>query len=460
MASTENNDNPATDTASQKTTNETTKIETTDAEALSSTTTTPTAMENPSASAAVAPTKEPNNHNPDNNSDWLTQRDALKQAGDQAYREGDMPRAIQHYTHALALDPTHAPLWSNRSAAHLRNHSKSKALHDAEACRKHGMRIKGTSRVAAALQALGRWEAALTEWESILAEQPEHVAATKGVDDCRRAVERIKEAEEEKKKPPADAAANDTAPENTNDNDNDPLADFFAQADSAAASVTHAKQQEAAAATSQIHHHTQSLGTAADHWHRLVDRPNASWYNLNPFTVLDLPHTASAADIGRRYKALSLLLHPDKNRGANADQARAAFEILKTAHRALTADDVKTQHVRDLVATGHAQGRQEFLAARKDGGGTLEDYQKRATYKLFADREVQRRLAEKNTRAYEQREKEQEDAAVDTEQKERKFHKQWKQEERVQNRVGNWRDFQTKASNHHPDKKRRKTAHH
>lgn len=376
--------------------------------------------------------------------EWITQRDTLKSTGDKAYSQGDFAQAIQHYTAALQLDPTFGPLLSNRSAAHLRNNEKSKALADAVAC-KETMGVKGMSRHAAALQALGRWGVAKEEWENILREQPEHAAAQKGVKDCERALESIQKTEEEEAKQEADKTAEPADQEE--EEEEDPLADFFSQAETAAQMVTKEKEAEATSATTQILSQKQSLGTVESHVERLVHRSNATWYNLNPFVVLDLPHTADAAEIGRRYKALSLLLHPDKN--PSIEQAQAAFDIVKDAKTQLLQDPDKAQHVRDLVDTGYAQGKGQWERDRKIAGcasafASLQDYQEKATYKLFADLEVKRRRAEKNTRAYEQREKEQEDAAVTSEQKERQFHKQWKKEDRVDQRIGNWRDFQKK----------------
>ena len=78
--------------------------------------------------------KPDNSNNNIGDEDWKVQLDANKSLGDAAFRSGDYGTAIKHYSDALSLDPTHATLLSNRSAAYLRHGEKSKALHDAQAC--------------------------------------------------------------------------------------------------------------------------------------------------------------------------------------------------------------------------------------------------------------------------------------------------------------------------------------
>jgi DnaJ homolog subfamily C member 8 len=198
-----------------------------------------------------------------------------------------------------------------------------------------------------------------------------------------------------------------------------------------------------------IQNHKTSLGTAADQVHRLI--PNLTTYklyNLNPFHVLDLPHNCDEKEISRRYKALSLLLHPDKNPGL--DHAQLAFDQVLAAKELLDDPD-KASHIRELVEQGMKQGKRDYHQATGNGGKTshgiggtksLAEFQRKAVHKLFADLEIKRREVEQRERAYQQREQQQEDDVVNKERNERKFDKKWKQEERVDNRVGSWRTFQ------------------
>lgn len=359
----------------------------------------------------------------DGEDDWTLQRDAAKALGDQAFRSGSYAVAIQHYSQAISLDPEAATILSNRSAAYLKNGEKSKALHDAQACVKIGtMGIKGRSRLAAALQSLGRYEPALAEWNLILKEDPNHAAAKKGVESCTPHIQ---------------------PPEEEPEEEVDELDDFFNDVEEATTQVRKAKEEEAKPKSKElIKKEKKDLGTADEQIDRLL-QSNYKWKNLNPFYVLDLDHSATADEISRRYKALSLLLHPDKNR-SNVRAQEAYDEVLKA--KATLADEGKANHARQLMEQGMIQGTIDW---KKNGqptskGETETDYQSRASQRIFAQVEHHRRDVEQRERDFKQREQQQEDDELEKERNERKFNKEWKEENRVDKRIGNWRDFQTK----------------
>ena len=66
-----------------------------------------------------------------------------------------------------------------------------------------------------------------------------------------------------------------------------------------------------------------------------------------------------------------------------------------------------------------------------------------AVQKLFAELEQTRRNVQHRERSYQQREQQHEDDATTKARQERKFDRQWRDEERVDKRIGNWRDFQS-----------------
>ena len=172
-------------------------------------------------------------------------------------------------------------------------------------------------------------------------------------------------------------------------------------------------------------------------------RPNYEWRNLNPFYVLQLPPEATEDDISRRYKALSLLLHPDKNGGS--DRAQLAFDEVKKAKTTLNDPD-RAKHIRQLIEEGMKQG--EVIWNKKSNGDkkqtTLEETQEKEIMRIFAMIEQKRREVEERNRKYEQREQQKEDEELEKARKERQFDKKWRDEERVGKRVGNWRDFANK----------------
>mmetsp|Transcript_14596 Transcript_14596/g.22126 ORF Transcript_14596/g.22126 Transcript_14596/m.22126 type:complete len:113 (+) Transcript_14596:1-339(+) len=96
------------------------------------------------------------------------------------------------------------------------------------------------------------------------------------------------------------------------------------------------------------------------------------------------------------------------------------------------------------------QGKRDWEAAKAKGnyGATgkeedeLTQSQNKATMKIFAEIEQRRRTIDRRKRGFEQRERAQEDEEKAKERNERDHDKRWREGERVDKRVGNWRDFQ------------------
>ena len=391
--------------------------------------------------------------------EWEIQRDSHKQSADDAFRSRDYPAAIAHYTNALSLDPANHILLSNRSAAYLANGEKSKALSDARDCiDANDAFTKGYSRLAAAMISLGRWGEAKNAYGTVLKREPENAAAKKGMADCRarevaanRAeMERLKkqkeeqeaaeaaakakaqqEEEEAKKKAKESAAA---AGGGANDSeDGDLLDDFFADVEEAGTAKKNQQQVQDSddaqknsdgvkeEAPKKIQVHLSDLGSSADQIERLL-APNHEWRNLNPYYVLACPHEVPAELLSRRYKALSLLLHPDK---CPDERAKDAFEYVRRAMNTLT-DEAKAKHTRDLIEQGLKQGKRDYAGSEPT---ELAKAQERAVMKIFAEIERSRREVERRKRAQEQREREQEDEEMRKLKAEANFNKSWREED-------------------------------
>ena len=56
-------------------------------------------------------------------------------------------------------------------------------------------------------------------------------------------------------------------------------------------------------------------------------RPGSTYFNLNPFEVLQIEPETSSEEAKKKYKRLSILVHPDKNQD-DAERAQAAFESM------------------------------------------------------------------------------------------------------------------------------------
>lgn len=404
--------------------------------------------------------------------DWEVQRDHHKSLADTAFRSKNYKEAIEEYSNSIAFDPEFHILYSNRSAAYLANGEKSRALQDAKKCVQLKPEfVKGHGRLAASMMSLGRWNEARNVYKHILSNlDKDNAAAQQGIKDCRERELKAKEAEmeilrkaqEEKEKAAvaaAEAARTETKTNeeensftgNKNDEeeeeDDDLLNDFFDEVED----VKPVKKQEVqeekeAPKENKIQIQLSDLGDTSTQIERLL-RPNHEWFNLNPFAVLDISHEAPLELISRRYKALSLILHPDKVRNTSnnneemVQKAEEAFEYIRKAMNALKDED-KAKHFKDLVEQGMKQGQRDFDT--DPNTGTLKICQDKATLKIFAEIERKRRDVERRKRNQEQRERDQEDAEINKIKKDRDFERKWKEGDRVEKRIGNWRDFAKK----------------
>lgn len=391
--------------------------------------------------------------------DWQIQRDKHKKSADQAFRVGGYKTAIDQYTKAISLDPEFVVLYSNRSAAFLANGEKSKALRDARNCvEMDASFVKGRSRLAAALLALKRFEQAKDSYEYVLEKDPKNAAASKGVEVCAKEItkrmtqEEQKRQQEEQERKEAETENTVTAEEENEDDEDDMLNDFFDEVEEVVAK----KKEAVASSTNAIRNDRQTLGTTEDQIERLL-QPRYEWRNLNPYFVLQLAAaTATDDDISRRYKALSLLLHPDKNRAklateAERDRAQLAYDQVQKA-KIILSDADRKRYMKSLVEEGMKLGEsrwkreeQQQLKGTNDEDSTnaMELFQEREVMRIFAQVELKRRDVEERERKFEQRERQQGDDQMEKERKERKFDKQWREKDRVDKRVGNWRDFGT-----------------
>lgn len=108
-----------------------------------------------------------------------------KDQGNQAFKEGNYPRAIQFYTNALAENPSDHTILSNRAAAYQNSSQFAAALADAEKC----IELKpdwgkGYQRKAMALQAQGNLEQALEFYETARKYDPNNAQLIEMIEKC------------------------------------------------------------------------------------------------------------------------------------------------------------------------------------------------------------------------------------------------------------------------------------
>eukprot|EP00578_Thalassiosira_sp_NH16_P030251 CAMPEP_0181077238 /NCGR_PEP_ID=MMETSP1071-20121207/845_1 /TAXON_ID=35127 /ORGANISM="Thalassiosira sp., Strain NH16" /LENGTH=696 /DNA_ID=CAMNT_0023158471 /DNA_START=978 /DNA_END=3068 /DNA_ORIENTATION=- len=408
--------------------------------------------------------------------EWEIRRDELKSTADSHFRSKSYALATQAYQDALQLDPTNHIILSNKSAAHLANGEKSKALHDARQCVKHASSwAKGHTRLAAAMASLGRFTEAAKVYSKVLNElDSKNAVAKKGLEDCRSKQKQATEAKErdasklqmELDRQKADKEGKEKqrkeveikASKGAENEEDDLLDDFFSEVEKVSEKPKPSKSDEARGKSdggdesnnNRIKLQINDLGASTSQIDRLL-QVNHEWKNLNPFYVLDIPHTVDDDSvISARYRALSLLVHPDK---CPDDPVRAkdAFEQVRKAMSQMNDSD-KRRHVQALVEQGMKQGKRDWEAEKSEGNNCVTDpgkeeeglmqAQNKATMKIFAEIEHRRRNIERRKHDFEQRERAQEDEEKAKEKNEREHDKNWREGERVEKRIGSWRNFQ------------------
>ena len=379
--------------------------------------------------------------------DWQIECAKLKALGDAAFSSKDYATAISNYTSAISVDDSNHVLFSNRCACYQARGEKSKALKDAEklvAIKPDW--AKGWGRLGAANYGLTRFEGAIKAYEKGLKVDPANKVCQEGIESSKVAFEKQKMeraaadvfAEEEKKAAAAAAAPPPAAAPLTED---DLMGDFFGTIDDITTQSVPKKQEKEIQA--QEKYTTQNLGSNVDQITRLM-ATNHVWKNLNPFTVLMLDTDANVEDVKTRYRKLSALTHPDKNLGV--PNASASFDYVKEAYNVLKEED-KRKHTADLVEAGRMRAEEAFKTVKKSGNvtATLEEMSGKEVMKLFAEIEMKRREIDQRKQTQKKREREQEDEDQVKLKGEMKFEKSWNGKDRVEGRIGNWREFGKKT---------------
>nr|CAG4645113.1 EOG090X0DLG [Leptodora kindtii] len=180
-------------------------------------------------------------------------------------------------------------------------------------------------------------------------------------------------------------------------------------------------------------------------------RPGSSYFNLNPFEVLQINPEISVEDIKKKYKRLSILVHPDKNQD-DPERAQQAFEIInrawkileneKTRKRCLEIVDEAKEFLEHTMTEKRKKLKKEGKDTRLDEDDPIK-YRRTVyvmTMKLFADMERKRRELDQRDMEERKRKRERE---IEEEEK-AKVDKEWQKnyEESREGRVNSWQKFQ------------------
>ncbi|KAL0954989.1 hypothetical protein HGRIS_003915 [Hohenbuehelia grisea] len=175
----------------------------------------------------------------------------------------------------------------------------------------------------------------------------------------------------------------------------------------------------------------------------------------SPYDILDLDETATPEDIKKKYRQLSLFIHPDKT---PHERAPEAFDILKKAESELSDKDKREgidatmTQARSLVLKSlglPTSTSPDDIRVRSVVDPPFKERLRIQSKELLIDDEVRRRKAIKLNLANEGLEARKKEEEVASKKRKAEDDKQW--EENREQRVGSWRNFATNS------KKKKKT---
>uniref|UniRef100_A0A2K6LTS5 J domain-containing protein n=1 Tax=Rhinopithecus bieti TaxID=61621 RepID=A0A2K6LTS5_RHIBE len=159
-------------------------------------------------------------------------------------------------------------------------------------------------------------------------------------------------------------------------------------------------------------------------------------------SVLQIDPEVTDEETKKRFRQLSILVHPDKNQD-DADRAQKAFEAVDKAYKLLLHQEQKKRAL-DVIQAG-----KEYVEHTKEGKPAIVEEDdpelfKQAIYKqtmkLFAELEIKRKEREGNEMNERKRQREEEIEAQEKAKREREWQKNF--EENRDGRVDSWRNFQ------------------
>ncbi|KAK0074077.1 hypothetical protein PV325_008811 [Microctonus aethiopoides] len=92
-------------------------------------------------------------------------------------------------------------------------------------------------------------------------------------------------------------------------------------------------------------------------------RPGSSYFNLNPFEVLQIDPETTIDEVKKKYRRMSILVHPDKNQD-DAERAQQAFEIVNKAWKTLENEETRAKCM-DVIEEAKARTDHMILEKKK-----------------------------------------------------------------------------------------------
>jgi len=105
-----------------------------------------------------------------------------KEKGNKAFKEGDNPEAVKHYTEAIKRNPNDHVLYSNRAACYTNLRAFSDALKDCEKCIQLNPRfVKGYTRKATVQFFMKEYHKCLETYQQALEIEPDNKEVEAGI---------------------------------------------------------------------------------------------------------------------------------------------------------------------------------------------------------------------------------------------------------------------------------------
>uniref|UniRef100_A0A5K3EMG2 J domain-containing protein n=1 Tax=Mesocestoides corti TaxID=53468 RepID=A0A5K3EMG2_MESCO len=182
-----------------------------------------------------------------------------------------------------------------------------------------------------------------------------------------------------------------------------------------------------------------------------LNRPGCTYFNLNPFDVLQIDPEAKMSDIKSRYRQMSLLVHPDKNPD-DPDRAQKAFDAVTKAYKTLESAE-SYRKCQEVVQEAKDRVVQMVSEKRIRAKGQTIDEDDPAKYrhavyvqtcKLFAD--LERLRVDEETKQQNERKRKAEEEEIHRFRVQ--YDREWRDnyEESRKDRIKSWRSFTAKKA--------------
>lgn len=177
-------------------------------------------------------------------------------------------------------------------------------------------------------------------------------------------------------------------------------------------------------------------------------------FRANAYDVMDLQPGVPDEDIKKIYRKKSLLIHPDKTKNPNAQDA---FDRLAKAHQMLLDE-------KERAKLDEAIGDARMLLIREKKLTTdseevkdpdvdfMKEWKNKVKY-VLADNEARRQRQMKAQMQEEGRQKKKEDEEIEARKRKREHEQDW--EKTRDQRIGSWREFSKKKDSENSGKKKK-----